>query len=134
MNRTIRFFAWLDLAVTGLLALPVTAPLVIDLVYWLHDALPLAPLARPALGDTAMAFVNIMGIIGVIWALARLKAPSLLLARLDGWGRFAVAAVLLWYMQGTLSPVFFLFVLTELAGAAVQLRPGFGRTAKLDAA
>lgn len=130
MNRTIRFFAWLDLAVTGLFALPFTAPLLIDLAYWLHDALPLAPLARPVLGDTAMAFVNIMGIIGVIWALARLKAPSLLLARLDGWGRLAVAAVLLWYMTGTLSPVFGLFVLTELAGAAAQLKPGFRRSVK----
>lgn len=127
MEKTIRFFAGLDLLVTGLFVLPLTAQPVLDLIFWLHARF-IAPEAAPEIGGAAMAFINIMGVIGVIWALARLKMPLALLARLDGAGRLAVAALLLWHIAGGLSPIFGLFAVTELAGAIFQLRPGFTRS------
>ncbi len=127
MEKTIRFFAGLDLIVTGLFALPLTARPLLDLIFWLHARF-IAPEAAPEIGGAAMAFINIMGVIGVIWALARLKMPVALLARLDGAGRLVVAALLLWHIAGGLSPIFALFILTELAGAVFQLRPGFARS------
>jgi hypothetical protein len=119
-TRIIRGFAWLDLAVTFPFALPYVANWLIALIYRIDIHLGLgSPL--PYFDPVSMMFVNIMGILGVIWALARIGTPTEELARLDGLGRLVVAALIIHAITWGATPVLWLFVATELAGSAAQL-------------
>jgi len=121
-NQTvIRGFASFDLVVTGLFALPWTAKLLFTLVYELHSVLIYANPPGFVINTMTLAFANIMGLIGMLWALVRLKTPTRDYARWDAIGRFYVAAILLWYIAGSLSPIFLIFVATELIGAIWQI-------------
>lgn len=72
------------------------------------------------MGPLAMMFVHIMGVLGVIWATARLHIPSPFLARTDALARLAVAALIVYAMAEGTTPVLWLFVATEIGGSAVQ--------------
>jgi ribosomal protein S18 acetylase RimI-like enzyme len=60
-------------------------------------------------------------VLGVLWALARLRTPTPELALLDVAGRFAVAALILRATAaGGMTPLLHGFVASELAGAIAQ--------------
>ena len=121
-NETvIRGFAAFDLVVTTLFALPWTAKLVFALIYELHSILIDANAPHVAIDDLTLVFTNIMGVIGIIWAIVRLRTPTREYARYDAIGRLCVAALFLWYIAGTLTPIFLFFVVTELVGGIWQL-------------
>ncbi|MGB3809939.1 MAG: hypothetical protein WA943_07555 [Parvibaculum sp.] len=121
-TKIIRGFAWLDLAVTVPFSLPIIAEIAITLIYRLDAKLNFgSPL--PAFDSLQMMFVHIMGVLGVIWALARIASPTELLARLDALGRLVVAAFIIHAITWGASPVLWLLVATELAGSAAQLAP-----------
>ncbi len=121
-NETvIRGFAAFDLVVTGLFAVPWTATLVLSLIYELHSVLIYANPPGFVIDTMTLAFANIMGVIGVLWAVVRLKRPTRDYARWDAIGRFYVAVVLLWHIAGSLSPIFLAFVATELIGSVWQI-------------
>jgi hypothetical protein len=122
MTRTqiIRAFAWIDFAVTLPFALPYVSYWLIGLIYRLDMQLGLnSPV--PSFDPVSLMFVNIMGVLGVIWALARIGRPSEDLARLDGLGRLVVAALIIHAITWGATPVLWAFVATELAGSAAQL-------------
>lgn len=75
----------------------------------------------PSFDPVALMFVNIMGVLGVIWAIARLTNPTEELARLDALGRMVVAALIIHAITWGATPVLWLFVMTELAGSVAQL-------------
>lgn len=75
----------------------------------------------PSFDPVALMFVNIMGVLGVIWAIARLTIPTEELARLDALGRIVVAALIIHAITWGATPVLWLFVMTELAGSVAQL-------------
>lgn len=75
----------------------------------------------PSFDSVALMFVNIMGVLGVIWAMARLANPTEELARLDALGRLIVAALIIHAITWGATPILWLFVMTELAGSAAQL-------------
>lgn len=75
----------------------------------------------PSFDPLALMFVNIMGVLGVIWAMARLANPSEEMARLDALGRMIVAALIIHAITWGATPVLWLFVMTELTGSAAQL-------------
>ncbi len=123
-ERTIRGFAALDLLVTAPLAVPGVAGGLLALLYRLDAALGGAAGAVPALPSLGWLFVHLAGILGVVWAVARLRMPDPRLARIDGVGRTAVAGLLsLGILGGDVPAVFWAFVATELAGAVAQLLP-----------
>ena len=120
-EKTIRGVAWADLAVTLPFALPFIAEAVIALIYVLDRWLGFGtPAILFEMGPLAMMFVHIMGVLGVVWALARLRIPSLLLARTDALARLAVAGLILYAMTEGATPVLWLFAATEIGGSAVQ--------------
>ena len=79
----------------------------------------------PTFDAVSLMFVNIMGILGVIWALARIGAPNDELSRLDALGRIIVAALIIHAITWGATPILWAFVATELIGSALQ----FGRRA-----
>jgi hypothetical protein len=117
----IRLCAAFDLLVTGLLALPFTAPAFVAALYEAERALGGSAQA-PALPPLGWLFANLAGALGVLWALVRLARPEPWLARADAAGRCAVAALLGGYLAAGAAPrALALFVATELLGAAAQL-------------
>ena len=85
-SRVIRICAGFDLVVTGLFALPVTAPVFVSTLYALDRALG-GPFATPSLGVLGWFFANLAGVLGVLWALVRLLRPEAWLARADALGQ-----------------------------------------------
>ena len=122
--RVIRSFAALDLVVTAPFATPLTAPALLALFYRLDDQLGGPTASAPELPAIAWFFVHLAGILGVLWAVARLWMPDVRLARLDAVGRGVVAALLLVGIAGGALPrVLLVFAATELAGTIGQLVP-----------
>jgi hypothetical protein len=115
-TAVIRACAAFDLLVTGLLALPHVARAFVGALYALDGAG-----AAPELPGVAWFFVNLAGVLGVLWALVRLLRPEPWLARADAIGRCGVAALIAGYLAaGEVPRVMLAFVATELLGAAAQ--------------
>ena len=116
----VRGFAGFDLVVTGCLAVPPFARVLVPWLFagagvWEHGSL------RVGFEPLHWLFVNLAGVLGVLWALVRLRTPTPELALLDVGGRFAVAALILhatvaWGM----APILHVFVASELGGAVAQ--------------
>lgn len=119
-RKLIRAVAWFDLAVTLPFAIPFVAEAAIALIHRADTAMGFAT-PPGAFGPAQMMFVHIMGVLGVVWALARLREPVETLARLDGLGRIMVAALILHAINWGATPVLGLFIATELAGSIAQL-------------
>lgn len=120
-ERIFKRVAWFDLAVTLPFALPLIAEALIVLIYmadgWLGFGTPALYFEA---GPFGMMFVHIMGVLGVVWALARLRTPSAELARIDAVVRLAVAALIIYAIASGATPVLWLFVATEIGGSALQ--------------
>lgn len=117
----VRAFALLDLVVTGLLAVPWLSDRVLALVLTSFglDGSP----GECSFDPLMMTFVNLAGILGVLWNGRRYVAPTPDLVRWDMWGRVAVAALFVFYVLARDVPeILLLFVVTELAGAYAARR------------
>ena len=123
---TVRFWAWLDSAVSWTLALPPLAPYFLGGIYWLNGLLG-GVAQPPEFTPIHLLFVSLTGSLVSVWVLARLLHPVGLLAVIDGWGRLWVGASLIWIIALGGPPVLWLFVLTEWSGAFVQLRAAYFR-------
>ncbi|MBO6634362.1 hypothetical protein [Parvibaculum sp.] len=120
-GKVLRAVAWSDLSVTLPFALPFIADAMIVLIYGIDRGLDLGtPALSFEMGPLAMMFVHIMGVLGVIWALARLRNPSPDLARIDAFARIAVAVLIIYAMMQGATPVLWLFVATEIAGSFME--------------
>jgi hypothetical protein len=120
LERIVRAVAGFDLAVTACLAIPSLARGFIEFLF-AGDAA--AGFASPPVefGPLHWLFVHLAGVLGVLWAAARLRTPTLDLAVLDVFGRIAVAAVILYAGEADgMTPLLHVFVATELIGAGVQ--------------
>ena len=115
MERVGRGWAWLDLVLTGLLAVPITARLMLGLIYQLSNL-------NPPPGDSVRdLFVSLAGVLGVLWALTRIREPKWIWILMDIIGRTWVAALIsLFVLNGGAPAALLLFVVTELAGALHQ--------------
>lgn len=119
--RTVRFWAMLDTGVLSL-ALPFTATLFLNALYWINGLLG-GEATAPAFGALQMFFVNLSGVLVGVWVAARLLMPIGLLAFIDVIGRTAVALLIVWFVLALdAPPVLWLFVFTEGIGAVAQLR------------
>lgn len=79
----------------------------------------------PVFDAVSLMFVNIMGILGVIWALARIGSPNAKLSHLDAMGRIIVAALIIHAITWGATPLLWVFVGTELIGSALQFSRQF---------
>jgi hypothetical protein len=116
-----------DVALTLPFAIPIVAERVVLL---LLDVDQLVGLATPAprLDPLALLFMNLMGVLAVVWNWARVRTRTTDLAELDVPARCVVAALILFYVAVMrVSPVLLLFVVTEIGGAAIQHRALRGR-------
>lgn len=118
--RTVRFWAMLDSGVLAL-ALPFTATLFLNAIYWLNGLLGFEATA-PTFGAIQMFFVNLSGVLVGVWVAARLLMPVGLLAFIDGVGRSLVALLIVWFvLTQDAPPILWVFVFTEGIGAVAQL-------------
>ncbi len=120
-EKALRAVAWADVAVTLPVALAFIADAMIVLLYGIDRGLDLGtPALLFEMGPLAMMFVHIMGVLGVVWALARLRNLSPDLTRIDAFARIAVAVLIVYAMMEGATPVLWLFVATEIAGSIVE--------------
>lgn len=120
-EKVVRGVAWLDMAVTLPFALPFVAEALISIIHFVDRSFGVAtPAAMFEMEPLAMLFTHIMGVLGVVWALARLRTASLFLARIDAAARLAVAVLIALAIAQGATPVLWLFVLTEVGGSAAQ--------------
>ena len=89
--RIVRASGWYDLLVTWPFALPWTFAWLYAQLNLLARALALPGTLHP-LDTTHMLLANLLGSVVVVWSLARIVAPTVLLGRLDGVARFLFAA------------------------------------------
>src|SRR5690554_4096618 len=120
-KRTIKTVAWVDFAVTLPFAIPFIAEALLVLIYGIDRTLGFG---TPALffeaGPFGLMFVHIMGVLGVVWALARLRQPLPELARIDAVARLVVAALIIYAISRGATPLLWLFVATEIGGSILQ--------------
>ncbi|MEQ8268363.1 MAG: hypothetical protein RH982_14300 [Parvibaculum sp.] len=120
-RKIIRGAAWCDLVVTAPFAVPFIAEAVIALLYGIDREVGFAtPGFMFEMSPLAMMFVHIMGVLGVVWAIVRLRQPVVELARMDASARLVVAALILYAILAGATPVLWLFVFTEIAGSIAQ--------------
>ncbi len=120
--RWVRGVAVFDLLATGSLAIPVLSDYVLA---WLLSGFGLHgdPGVWLPLPLTTSVFLNLTGMLGVLWNGARVLSPEPLLVRMDQWGRLAVAAMLIYFLTCRDAPaVLWLFVASELIGSGVAWR------------
>ncbi len=121
--RTVRLFAWIDLPIVTVMAIPGLSHALVGLIDAI-DALLGPGHGVGAWSPMAYLFLNVAGVLGVLWALIRLTQPgNLTLVRLDAWGRLAVTALVVGYVAtGAVTPVLLVFLVSELVGAAFEFR------------
>jgi hypothetical protein len=118
--RVVRGFAVFDLLVTGLMALPPTAAVFVDVLYAVNGGLG-GPAGPPQFQSVHWMFVNVAGVLGVLWALARIVEPTRFLGLTDAAGRACAGGLIAWHILAGSAPVaLFAFVFTEWLGAAAQ--------------
>lgn len=118
--KVIRICAGADLLVTGLFALPFLATMMLTFLFWLNGVVS-EPVEIPEISHLNMLFINLMGTLGVVWALARLMQPYAMLGWIDAWARLWVSAVLIYFLTKPGVPaIMSLFIATELLGAWAQ--------------
>ena len=117
--RIVRASGWYDLVVTWPFALPWTFA-------WLHAQLGAVALALglpgtlPPLDAMHVLLANLLGSVVVVWSVARIVAPSLLLGRLDGVARFLFAAWQVYAVAQGASGIVLGFTLFELLFGVLQ--------------
>lgn len=119
-RTAIRIVAGFDLLATVPLALPVIGGWWLALLFSGFGVLgaPAEWLPWPA---STLVFCHLAGVLAVLWNGARFLRPERWLALSDSTGRVAVAALFVYGVVGLgASPALWLFVATELLGAAVQ--------------
>jgi hypothetical protein len=115
-----RTLTWFDLAICAALSTPPTAALIFALLDAASAAIGSTPVGLPQ--GTGAFFVNLAGLFGILWNVVMLSTDQRSLQRIDVTARFGVIALILYHIsQSSLSLVFLLFVLTELAGGVAKL-------------
>lgn len=117
----VRGFAAFDLVVTAVLAVPRSASWLIGVLFGLNHLFGGVGDAPPFVA-LHWFFVNLAGILGMLWAFARLLQPSRLLGSADAVARAWVSGLIVFHVfWGGAPGILLLFVLTELAGMFAQL-------------
>ena len=79
--------------------------------------------ALPEFGPFHVLFACLMGSIVLVWSVLRLRAPSVLLGRCDGVGRFLFSTWMAWALAATGAPLLWLFLVPEFCWGVAQWLP-----------
>ncbi|MFN9471797.1 hypothetical protein [Acidovorax sp.] len=118
-RATVRASAWYDLLVTWPFALPWTFAWLYGLLASASTALALPGTMHP-LDATHMLLANLLGSVVVVWSIARIAAPGVLLGRLDGLARFLFAAWQIYAVAHGASAIVLGFTVFELFFGVLQ--------------
>lgn len=117
--RIVRASGWYDLLVTWPFVLPWTFAWLYAQLGLLATTLGLPGTLHP-LDATHMLLANLLGSVVVVWSIARIAVPSLLLGRLDGVARFLFAAWQIYAVTQGASVIVLGFTLFELVFGVLQ--------------
>ena len=117
--RIVRASGWYDLLITWPFALPWTFALLYTQLSALGQALGLPGELHP-LDATHLLLANLLGSVVMVWSIARIVAPSLLLGRLDGAARFLFATWQIYAVAQGASAVVLGFTVVELLFGVLQ--------------
>lgn len=123
--KTVRFWAWLDTAVTWMPAIPPLSIYFVNGLFvmngWLGGVAQ-APVFEPI----HLMFVSLMGSLVTLWCVVRILYAQPWMAVVDGWGRLWIGATLVWIILAMGGPpILWMFVFTEWIGAFAQLRAAY---------
>lgn len=117
--RVVRASGWYDLLITWPFALPWTFDLLYAQLGALGQALGLPGELHP-LEPAHMLLANLMGSVIVVWSIARILEPTVLLGRLDGVARLLFSTWMIYAVAQGANAVVLGFVLVELLFGVVQ--------------
>ncbi|MBA4113658.1 MAG: hypothetical protein C0492_09975 [Verminephrobacter sp.] len=117
--RIVRASGWYDLLITWPFALPWTFALLYTQLGALGQALGLPGTLHP-LEPAHMLLANLMGSVIVVWSIARILEPTVLLGRLDGVARLLFSTWMIYAVAQGANAVVLGFVLVELLFGVVQ--------------
>ena len=124
-TKTVRFWAWLDTAVTWMPAIPALSIYFLNGLYWMNGLLG-GSATPPATEPIHLVFVSLMGSLVTLWCVVRIVWVQGWMAAADGWGRLWIGATLVWFIVGYgAPPILWMFVFTEWIGAFAQLRAAY---------
>jgi hypothetical protein len=118
----VRASAVYDLLVTWPFATPWTLTWLYAQLAATAQALQLPGVVHP-LDATHVLFANLLGSVVVVWSLARLLAPSVLLGRLDGVARFLFAGWQVYAVAHGASAIVLGFTAFEVLFGVLQFAP-----------
>lgn len=117
--RIVRASGWYDLLITWPFALPWTFALLYAQLGALGQALGLPGALRP-LEPEHMLLANLMGSVIVVWSIARIVEPTVLLGRLDGVARILFTTWLIYAVAHGASALVLGFTAVELVFGVLQ--------------
>ncbi len=110
-----------DLIVTVGFATPFTAPLLLALTRFLHDALDLPGAQLPELDPTALLFTSMFGTAVTMWAIARILRPEVRFIAIDTVGRAVFSLWMIWALLNGQSATIVVFLIGEVTWLILQL-------------
>jgi len=119
--RVVWFSALYDLLVTAPFATPWTFEF--NRAQLSAINLGLGGQALPAFDAMQTLFALLMGSIVLVWAVLRLRGPTVLFGRYDAAGRALFSLWMAWAWMQTGAPVMLLFIVPEAAWAIAQAWP-----------
>ena len=120
LSRIVYISAFYDLIVTAPFASPWSARWLSDQLMNVHERLNWSGSA-PSLSDPlALLFANLMGTIVLIWAVVRLRSPTLEFGLYDTVARVLFSSWMLYALLNGGSEVLVHFIVAEVSWAVVQ--------------
>jgi hypothetical protein len=119
--KVVKYWAWYDLFVTSILALPIIAALFLWILQSLDTSLNII-WDFQNFDNIHILFVNLMWMISVVWSILRIKHANILLWIYDSYMRLLIAIILATYMLFFhVSLLFISFFLVEIILGWTQL-------------
>lgn len=119
--RLVRFGAIYDLIATAGLAVPPLAALVLGVIRGLDAQLGFDTAFRPV-DATTMFLINLAGCFVIVWAIARLRMPTVQLGRMDAGLRLALVGLQVWAVAMGATPILLGIGLVLAIIAILELR------------
>lgn len=120
MMKYVIAFTWLDLLVCAAFAVPFVSDLTLSLLSTVSVQLNYSVVEVG--GGVPSFFVNLAGFFGVLWNVAMLKSRDPKLHKVDLFARIWLILLIVFHVNFSgLSPVFTVFILTEIVGGLCKV-------------
>ena len=119
-RSVVKNWAKFDLLLNASYATPLTLGPFLSVTYFINGLLG-GISSAPALSPLNAFFMNLAGMLGVVWALGRIANPLRQLGLIDATARLVVSALILYYVFAqSAPPALLLIIVSEVAGAFMQ--------------